>query len=73
MLVIVGAVIGFFFIPRDGLDYAGMILSAIGGFIFIMLQLLILFDLASKINKGCLSSYENNGSRCAVTGRTTIV
>jgi len=62
-LLLTGLVVAFFFIRSDTLATPMMWLGLIGGFLFILIQLILIVDFAHGMAEGWLSSYEEDESR----------
>ncbi|CAF2409260.1 unnamed protein product [Rotaria sp. Silwood2] len=63
LLILVGLIVGAFFIPHTGFDYAFMIIGLIGGFIFILVQLLLSIDFVHSWNESWVDHVESGSKR----------
>lgn len=73
-LLLIGGVIGAFFIPAGNLSWL-MYFGLIGGFLFIIIQLILLIDFAHNWAERWVSNYEENESRgwyCALLFFTAL-
>lgn len=68
ILIIVGIAIGAFFIPQGSFETAWMVIGIIGGFIFILIQLVLLVDFAHAWNESWLGKYEDSQSKIWFAG-----
>lgn len=62
-LVVIGGIIGAFFIPEGSFGYTWMIFGMIGGFCFIVIQLILIIDFAHAWAEKWVSNYEESQSR----------
>ncbi|XP_053690621.1 serine incorporator 1 isoform X2 [Sabethes cyaneus] len=73
-MIVTGIAIGAFFIPETGFGPAWMWVGLIGGFAFILVQLVYIVDFAHQWAEAWVSNYEEEESRgwfaalCCVTG-----
>ncbi|XP_058116251.1 serine incorporator 1 isoform X2 [Anopheles ziemanni] len=73
-MIVVGIAIGAFFIPETGFGVAWMWVGLIGGFAFILVQLVYIIDFAHNWAEAWVSNYEQDESRgwfaalCCATG-----
>jgi len=67
-LVILGIIIGAFFIPRGDFGTAWMWIGMIGGFCFILIQLVLIVDFAHSWNEKWLGKYEESENKCWFAG-----
>lgn len=73
-MIVIGIAIGAFFIPEAGFGSAWMWVGLIGGFAFIMVQLVYIIDFAHNWAEAWVSNYEEDESRgwfaalCCATG-----
>lgn len=58
--MILGGMIGGFFLPWDDMATPWMVLGMIASFIFILMQLILIVDLAYSINEHFLEKYEED-------------
>ncbi len=59
-LILVGLVIGAFAIPRDGtFESVFMVFGMIGGFLFILMQLILIIDFVHAWNESWVEKFEN--------------
>jgi hypothetical protein len=64
-LILVGLMVGAFYIPHEGgFGQAWMIIGMIGGFIFLLIQLVLIVDFAHGWNESWLDKYEESQSKC---------
>ncbi|CAF0983050.1 unnamed protein product [Rotaria sp. Silwood1] len=63
LLILIGLIVGAFFIPHQGFDYAFMIIGLIGGFIFILVQLLLSIDFVHSWNESWVDHVESGSKR----------
>jgi len=74
-LVLIGAIIGAFFIPRGQFGTVWMYFGMIGGFIFIIIQLLAIIEFAHSWAESWVDKYEETESKgwyCALLSATFI-
>ncbi|XP_071529980.1 serine incorporator 1 isoform X2 [Panulirus ornatus] len=62
-LVLIGAIIGAFFIPRGEFGQVWMYFGMIGGFLFILIQLVLIIDFAHSWAEAWVDKYEETESR----------
>lgn len=62
-LVFIGLLVGAFFIPRGDFSKAWMVIGMIGGFVFILIQLVLLVDFAYRWSERWISNYEDSGNK----------
>ncbi|KAI5635363.1 serine incorporator (Serinc) domain-containing protein [Phthorimaea operculella] len=62
-LVLIGAIIGSFFIPEGSFAPTWMVFGMIGGFCFIIIQLILIIDFAHTWAEKWVSNYEESESR----------
>lgn len=67
-LIIVGVAVGAFFIPQGSFETAWMVIGMIGGFIFILIQLVLLVDFAHAWNEKWLGNFEDSQSKVWFAG-----
>ncbi len=67
-LIIIGIAVGAFFIPQGSFETAWMVIGMIGGFLFILIQLVLLVDFAHAWNEKWLSNYEDSQSKVWFAG-----
>jgi hypothetical protein len=63
ILVIVAIAVGFFFIPNAGFVYYGYF-ALCGSFVFIIIQLVYLIDMAHSWTESWVANYEKTESKC---------
>ncbi|CAF3213841.1 unnamed protein product [Rotaria socialis] len=63
LIILISLIVGAFFIPNNGFDYVFMIFGLIGGFIFILLQLLISIDFVHSWNQSWVDHVESGSKR----------
>lgn len=69
LLILVALWVGAFFIPADSaFPTAWMVIGMIGGFLFILVQLVLLIDFAHCWNEAWTTSYEESENRCYYIG-----
>ncbi|TKR89457.1 hypothetical protein L596_013557 [Steinernema carpocapsae] len=62
-LILIGITIGFFYIKSENLAQPLMWIGMIGGFVFILIQLILIVDFAHGLAESWIDSYEENESR----------
>ncbi|XP_049887242.1 probable serine incorporator isoform X1 [Pectinophora gossypiella] len=62
-LVLIGGIIGSFFIPEGSFASTWMVFGMIGGFCFIIIQLILIIDFAHSWAERWVSNYEESQSR----------
>jgi len=65
-LVLIGIAVGAFFIPEDGTETFGttwMYFGLIGGFLFILIQLILVIDFAHRWAESWVENYEETNSK----------
>lgn len=62
-LLIIGGIIGAFFIPAKALDSTWMYFGMIGGFFFIIIQLILIVDFAHSWADAWVGNYEDTESK----------
>ncbi|CAH2068736.1 unnamed protein product, partial [Iphiclides podalirius] len=62
-LVVIGGIIGAFFIPEGQFASTWMVFGMIGGFCFIIIQLILIIDFAHSWAEKWVSNYEESQSR----------
>ncbi|KAK0412790.1 hypothetical protein QR680_006412 [Steinernema hermaphroditum] len=62
-LLLIGITVGFFYIRSERLADPLMWIGMIGGFIFILIQLILIVDFAHGLAESWMDSYEENESR----------
>jgi len=62
-LIIIGGMIGAFFIPRGSFGDVWMVFGMIGGFCFILIQLILIIDFAHSWAEAWVGNYEETESR----------
>lgn len=55
-----GAIVGGFFLPWDEMATPWMVIGMVASFIFILIQLILIVDLAYALNEWFLEKYEEN-------------
>ncbi|XP_070209741.1 serine incorporator 1-like [Littorina saxatilis] len=68
ILALIGICVGAFFIPRGDFGQAWMYIGLIGGFIFIIIQLILLIDFAHGWAETWVEQYEETGSKAYYFG-----
>ena len=61
LLVFIGLLVGAFFIPKGDFSKAWMVIGMIGGFLFILIQLILLVDFAYRWSEKWVGNYEDTG------------
>lgn len=67
-LLLAGLVTGFFFIRNEHIAGPMMWIGMIGGFLFILIQLILIVDFAHGIAQSWIESYEEDDSRSCLAG-----
>lgn len=67
-LLLTGLVTGFFFIRNEHIAGPMMWFGMIGGFLFILIQLILIVDFAHGIAQSWIESYEEDNSRGCLAG-----
>jgi len=62
-IVIIGGMIGAFFIPNGAFEQVWLYFGMIGGFMFIVIQLILIIDFAHSWAEAWVGNYEESGSR----------
>ncbi|OWR43247.1 probable serine incorporator isoform X2 [Danaus plexippus] len=62
-LIVIGGIIGAFFIPEGSFASTWMVFGMIGGFCFIVIQLILIIDFAHSWAEKWVSNYEETQSR----------
>jgi len=62
-LVVIGIAIGAFFMP-PGFAEPWMIIGMIGGFLFILIQLVLIIDFGHSLNESWVAKYEETENKC---------
>lgn len=62
-LIVIGICVGAFFIPEGDFDYVWMIFGMIGGFLFILIQLILIVDFAHSWAERWVGNYEETNSK----------
>ncbi|KAK3576917.1 hypothetical protein CHS0354_017593 [Potamilus streckersoni] len=68
ILIMVGICVGAFYIPRGDFGRAWMVIGLIGGFLFIIIQLILLIDFAHGWSESWVEKYEETESKCYYFG-----
>ncbi|CAF0974028.1 unnamed protein product [Adineta ricciae] len=63
LLLAIGLIVAAFFIPNNGFDYAFMIIGLIGGFVFILVQLLFSIDFVHTWNESWVDRVESGSKK----------
>ncbi|XP_008547378.1 probable serine incorporator isoform X2 [Microplitis demolitor] len=74
-LLVIGGIIGAFFIPEGSFGPVWMYFGMIGGFFFILIQLILIIDFAHSWAEAWVGNYEESESKCwyaALLGSTFI-
>ncbi|XP_052222508.1 serine incorporator 1-like [Dreissena polymorpha] len=64
VLILIGICVGAFFIPRGDFGTAWMWIGLIGGFLFILIQLILLIDFAHGWSESWVEQYEETEAKC---------
>lgn len=62
-LLVIGGIIGAFFIPEGSFGQVWMYFGMIGGFLFIIIQLILIVDFAHSWAEAWVGNYEETESR----------
>ncbi|KAG8232434.1 hypothetical protein J437_LFUL012864 [Ladona fulva] len=62
-LILIGGVIGSFFIPEGSFGPTWMYFGMIGGFMYIVIQLILIVDFAHRWAENWVGNYEDSGSK----------
>lgn len=62
-LILIGICVGAFFIPSGSFVSTWMVFGMIGGFLFIIIQLILIIDFAHSWNERWVDNYEESGSK----------
>lgn len=62
-LALIGIAVGAFYIPHGTFDTAWMAIGMIGGFLFLLIQLVLIVDFAHSWNERWLDNYEENQNK----------
>ncbi|CAG5130432.1 unnamed protein product, partial [Candidula unifasciata] len=68
VLIMVGICVGAFFIPGGTFGHVWMVFGMIGGFLFILIQLVLLVDFAHGWAESWVEKYEETESKCYYVG-----
>ncbi|VDO22794.1 unnamed protein product [Brugia timori] len=68
-VIVIGITVGLFYISSEKISSPLMWTGLIGGFIFILLQLILIVDFAHSLAEGWMEKYEENESRTCYCGR----
>jgi len=69
-ILIIGGMIGAFWIPLGSFEEAWMVIGMIGGFLFILIQLVLIIDFVHSWNETWYGNYEEEGGDgCNAGGR----
>ncbi|XP_068179469.1 serine incorporator 2 [Antennarius striatus] len=71
-LILVGITVGAFFIPDGTFHTVWFYFGAVGSFIFILIQLILLIDFAYSWNKIWVENAENSDNKCWFAGLLTF-
>ncbi|XGW05362.1 hypothetical protein V3C99_016042 [Haemonchus contortus] len=71
-LLLAGLTVGFFFIRSEHLSTPLMWFGMIGGFLFILIQLILIVDFAHGLAESWVETYEENESRWCYAGLLTF-
>lgn len=76
VLMFIGILVGAFFIPKGDFSKTWMVIGMIGGFLFILIQLVLLIDFAYRLSERWVSNYEDTGNKgwyAALLGCTVLM
>lgn len=62
-MIVIGGIIGAFFIPEGSFGTTWMYFGMIGGFMFILIQLILIIDFAHSWAEAWVGNYEESESR----------
>lgn len=62
-VIVIAGCVGAFFIPEGDFQYAWMIFGMIGGFLFILIQLVLIIDFAHSWAENWVAKYEEHESK----------
>jgi len=68
-ILIIGGMIGAFWIPLGSFEEAWMVIGMIGGFLFILIQLILIIDFVHSWNEAWYGNYEEEGEGCSAGGK----
>ncbi|GMT09672.1 hypothetical protein PFISCL1PPCAC_969, partial [Pristionchus fissidentatus] len=71
-LILAGFTVGFFYIRSENLADPLMWVGMIGGFLFILIQLILIIDFAHSLAEGWIETYEEEESRWCYAGLLTV-
>ncbi|XP_078723001.1 serine incorporator 1-like [Lampetra fluviatilis] len=71
-LLLVGILVGSFFIPKGGFTTAWFYVGMVGAFCFILMQLILLVDFAHSWNESWIERMEEGNSRCWYAALMTV-
>ncbi|XP_028131886.1 probable serine incorporator isoform X2 [Diabrotica virgifera virgifera] len=74
-LLVIGGIIGAFFIPEGSFGSVWMVFGMIGGFLFILIQLILIIDFAHSWAEAWVGNFEETGSKgwyVALIGMTML-
>lgn len=63
LLVYIGLLVGAFYIPKGDFSKTWMVIGMIGGFLFILIQLVLLIDFAYRWNERWITNFEESGNK----------
>ncbi|CAG9540935.1 unnamed protein product [Cercopithifilaria johnstoni] len=67
-VILIGIAVGLFYVSSESISSPLMWTGLIGGFIFILLQLILIVDFAHSLAEGWMEKYEENESRTCYCG-----
>lgn len=71
-LVLIGILVGAFFIPGKDFAYVWMIFGMFGGFLFTLIQLILIVDFAHSWAENWVGKYEETGSKTWYVALLTV-
>uniref|UniRef100_A0A915BSY6 Serine incorporator 3 n=2 Tax=Ascarididae TaxID=6250 RepID=A0A915BSY6_PARUN len=71
-VILIGIAVGFFYIRSEHLADPLMWIGLLGGFVFILLQLILIVDFAHSLAENWMEKYEENESRACYCGLLTF-
>jgi hypothetical protein len=68
-ILIIAGMIGAFWIPLGSFEEAWMWIGMIGGFLFILIQLILIIDFVHSWNEAWYNNYQEEGEGCSAGGK----
>ncbi|VDN58930.1 unnamed protein product [Dracunculus medinensis] len=72
-IILIGIAVGFFYIRSEHLSEPLLWIGLLGGFIFILLQLILIVDFSHSLAENWIRKYEENESRACYCGLLTFI